>query len=84
MRKIKISKKVQLRHLVNEMESYIYPPMDFRDWDTRSDVLGIMSDMITAGATKVKPLYKKAVAKQIVNKRTIEKAIKLSEERLKK
>lgn len=74
----------RLRKLVKESDVYLYPPMDFRDAGVRDDVLGVMSDMVSAGAVKVRPLYKHAVEKQRVGKRVLEKAVKISNERLKK
>jgi hypothetical protein len=76
--------KKRLRALINESGVYLYPPMDFKDYDVRMDVLGVMSDMVSAGAVKVRPLYERAVKRQIVGKRLLEKAVKLSEEKLKK
>jgi hypothetical protein len=76
--------KKRLRALIRESDVYLYPPMDFRDSGVRDDVLGVMSDMVNAGATKVRPLYRRAVERHVVGKRLLEKAVKLSEEKLKK
>jgi len=83
-RKQSEDREKRLRALIKESDAYLYPPMDFRDAGVRDDVLGVMSDMVSAGATKVRPLYKHAVKKQRVGKRLLEKAVKLSEEKLKK
>lgn len=74
----------RLRKLVKESDAYLYPSMNLKDYDTKMDVLGIMAEMVVAGATKVRPLYNDAVKKQRVGKRLLEKAVKLSEEKLKK
>ena len=72
----------RLRKLIKESD--VYMDMDLKDWDTKMDVLGVMSDMVSAGATKVRPLYKHAVDKQRVSRSVLEKAVKLSEDKLKK
>jgi len=78
------NREKKLRALIKESGAYLYPPMDFRDAGVRDDVLGVMSYMVNAGATKVRPLYKHAVEKQRVSRGLLSKAVKLSEEKLKK
>jgi len=74
----------RLRKLVKESDHYLYESTDFRDSIDRDEVLGIMSDMVSAGARKVKPIYEHAVKTQRVSRSILEKAVKLSEEKLRK
>jgi hypothetical protein len=74
--------KKRLRALVKESDAYM--DMDLKDWDTKMDVLGVMSDMVSAGVRKVKPIYEHAVKTQRVSRTILEKAVKLSEEKLKR
>jgi len=82
--KQKKDRSKRLRALIRESDHYLYQSTDFRDSTDRDEVLGIMSDMVSAGATKVRQLYRHAVEKQRVSRGLLSKAVKLSEEKLKK